>query len=175
MGKVKGWAEWRKKRFEGTAMNDDEHELDRFKSSISLISLALSTGWTLDTAKSSARVKVIRLSHDKVIVWRQDGRDLYRNERDHDDRGSVVDRVMRQDGLTLGRARQRLREIMGGGDHRDSATSFSIPPDPFVNPVADDDSHRRKTAAVWAAASRIAGPAYLRSRGLSPAITGGKP
>ena len=147
-------------------MNDPE--LDLFKTSISLIDLALSAGWTLDTAKSSATTKVIRRGQDKALVWKQDGRDLYRNERDHADRGSVVDWVMRQDGLTLGRARQRLREIMGSGGHHGKNHSFSIPPNP-TRPDADDDGYRRKTAAVWAAASRIAAPAYLRSRGLSPA------
>lgn len=147
-------------------MNDPE--LDLFKDSISLISLALSAGWTLDTAKSTKATTVIRRGQDKALVWRQDGRDLYRNERDHDDRGSVVDWVMKQEGLTLGRARQRLREIMGNGDHHGKNHSFSIPPNP-TRPDANDDGYRRKTAAVWAAASRIAAPAYLRSRGLSPA------
>ena len=143
-------------------MNDPE--LDRFKDSINLVDYALSTGWTLDTAKSTARVKVLRLGHDKAIVWKQDGRDLYRNERDHDDRGSVVDWVMKQEGLNLGAARKWLRELTG--DH--GKPSFSIPPDPSLTPVADD-AHHRKTAAVWEAAARIAAPAYLRSRGLSPA------
>ncbi len=150
-------------------MNDPE--LDLFKDSISLISLALSAGWTLDTAKSSATTKVIRRGRDKVIVWKQDGRDLYRNERDHDDRGSVVDWVMKQEGLTLGRARQRLRDVMGRGDHHDSATSFSIPPavSPVASDAGDSEGYRRKTAAAWNAASRIAAPTYLRSRGLLPA------
>ena len=111
---------------------------------------------------------MIRRGQDKALVWRQDGRDLYRNERDHDDRGSVVDWVMKQEGLTLGRARQRLREIMGNGDHHGKNHSFSIPPNP-TRPDANDDGYRRKTAAVWAAASRIAAPSYLLSRGLSPA------
>lgn len=150
-------------------------ELENFKSSISLLDLALAAGWTLDTAKSSATTKVIRRGQDKVIVWKQDGRELYRNERDHSDRGSVVDWVMRQENLTLGRARIFLRgQVVDRHDNHDNQHDnhfSSIPPvlSSVASTTADDQSHRHKTAAVWGAAARIAAPAYLLSRGLAPA------
>ena len=147
-----------------------DNELEHFKSNISLSQYAESTGWTLDRKKSSARVKVYRTGPDKMLVWTgQDGHDVYRNERDHSEHGSVIDFVMKQDGCSLGRARIALRIYLGIS--REKASLPSRPSFKAREPAstASGDGYRKKTAAVWNAAKQETSPTYLLTRGLTSA------
>ena len=142
-----------------------DNELEHFKQAISLPDYVSSVGYSLDRAKSSLRVKVYRRDSAKILVWEgQDGHDIYRNERDHADRGSIVDFVMREEDCSLGRARMVLRRYLG------VATS-SFPPRPKnareSASTAVDDGYRKKVVAVWNAARWEPEPDYLVSRGLS--------
>ena len=147
-----------------------DNELERFKQDVSLSAYAESTGWTLDRKKSSARVKVYRTGPDKILIWTgQDGHDVYRNERDHSEHGSVIDFVMKQDGCSLGRARVTLRGYLGI-----SREKTSLPSCPSLKPrvstsQGQDDGYRKKTLAVWNAAKRETAPDYLLTRGLTVA------
>ena len=141
-----------------------DNELEHFKSNISLSQYAESTGWTLDRKKSSNRVKVYRTGPDKILVWTgQDGHDVYRNERDHSEHGSVIDFVMKQDGCSLGRARVALRAYLG----------TSKPPSPpcpkkLSEPTSQgQDGYRKKAKAVWYSGKWNPEPDYLLDRGLS--------
>ena len=157
-----------KKVFGENAMSDNE--LERFKQDVSLSAYAESTGWTLDRKKSSGRVKVYRTGPDKILVWSgDDGHDVYRNERDHSEHGSVIDFVMKQDGCSLGRARVTLRGYLGIS--REKTSLPSCPPlKPRVSTSqGQDDGYRKKTLAVWNAAKRETAPDYLLTRGLTVA------
>ena len=138
-------------------MNDSE--LEQFKQSVSIIGYAESVGYSPDRAKSSRTVKVYRREMDKVIVWTGlDGHEVYRNERDHTDHGSIVDFVMWDEGCNLGRARMTLRKYLG-------TSRPSSPPCPSVKPSVaanqgQGDGFRKKTLAVWAAARWNAIPTF---------------
>lgn len=147
-----------------------DNELEHFKSTISLSQYAESTGWTLDRKKSSGRVKVYRTGPDKILVWTgQDGHDVYRNERDHTDHGSIVDFVMKQDGCSLGRARIALRSYLGISREKASLPSCPSFKARVATSQEQGDGFRKKTLAVWNAAKKETAPEYLLGRGLTVA------
>ena len=142
-------------------------ELEGFKQNINLCEFAESLGFTLDRAKSSQRVKVYRLDQDKIIVWVGDGGHwVYRNERDHSDCGTVIDLVMKQEGLTLGRARIALRRYLGTSQHSSPSRPKELP---IATSQGQDGHCYKKALAVWNAARWSPEPAYLLSRGLNRA------
>ena len=154
-------------------MQDDE--LERFKESVSITTYAESVGWTLDRKKSSSTVKVYRLDSDKMLVWVGTGRvgtgryDLYRNERDHADRGSIVDFVKSREGCSLGRARMVLRGYLGIGRQEHSFPSCPSSKPRVPASQEQGDGYRKKTLAVWNAARWNPEPTYLLGRGLTSA------
>ena len=161
--KVKGGRDGKEGHGGGNSMSDNE--LDHFKNSISLVDYVSSVGFALDRAKSSARVKVYRRDHDKLLVWvgLEDGHDVFRNERTLQG-GSVLDFVMMEEGCSLGRARLTLRRYLG--------VNPSFPSRPSCKPsltasVQGDEGYRKKVAAVWNAARWEPEPAYLLGRGLT--------
>ena len=142
-----------------------DNELEHFKNHISLVDYVSSVGFALDRAKSSARVKVYRRDHDKLLVWvgLEDGHDVFRNERTLQG-GSVLDFVMMEEGCSLGRARLTLRRYLG--------VNASSPSRPSVKPtltpsVQGNEGYRKKSLAVWNSAHWEPEPAYLLGRGLS--------
>lgn len=155
-----------KKVFEENAMNDNE--LEQFKQDVSLSAYAESAGWVLDRKKSSTQMKVYRREQDKILIWRgRDGHDVYRNERNQAECGSVIDFVMKQENCSLGRARVTLRSYLGI-----SKQEPSLPPCPSFKArvpasTASGDGYRKKTAAVWLAATKESAPGYLLTRGLT--------
>lgn len=141
-----------------------DNELELFKQ-IDLLIYAESLGFVLDRAKSSATVKVVRREGEKLLIWEgHGGHWVYRNERDHNDSGSIVDFVMKQEGVNLGRARMTLRAFNG-------IAKPSLPPCPKerqrVASTGQDEGYRKKVAAVWNAARQEPEPTYLLGRGLS--------
>ena len=84
-------------------------ELQSLKT-LPLETYAVSLGFVRDSEKSTNRVAVLRRDADKLLVTQgNDGHWIYRNERNHDDHGSILDFVMRQQGVNLGEARKQLR------------------------------------------------------------------
>ncbi|MBF0554729.1 MAG: hypothetical protein HQK96_09290 [Nitrospirae bacterium] len=87
-------------------------ELERFKSEINLAEVAEGYGYTLDPRESSRGSLAMRRASDGdkiVVATAPDGHGVYFSVRDDQDNGSVIDFVMRRDGVSLGRVRQILR------------------------------------------------------------------
>lgn len=142
-----------------------DNELEHFKREISLSEYVQSVGFTLDRTKSSTRTKVFQRGPDKILVFGgSDGHAVYRNERNHAERGSVIDFVMFDSGCSLGHARTILRSYPGNNLLFPSCPSLK----PSTATSKDDEGFRRKATAVWQVATWTPEPAYLLSRGLLP-------
>lgn len=117
------------------------------------------------TAKKAGADQVMRRESDddKLLVQYRSNGWVWCSCRNWNDHGSIIDFVRREKGCGFVEA---IRHLRGKAEPFFSHTSSS---NPITPNTASDDGYRSKTAAVWAAASRIAAPAYLRSRGLSPA------
>ncbi|MBF0098580.1 MAG: DUF3991 and TOPRIM domain-containing protein [Magnetococcales bacterium] len=104
-------------------------ELERFKTEIHLAEVAASYGYALDQRESSRSSLVMRRTSDGdkiVVATAPDGHGVYFSVRDATDNGSVIDFVMRRDGVTLGGARQTLRPWLATSSFS-AAQRFSIP------------------------------------------------
>lgn len=90
-------------------------ELEIFKTGISLTEYAQACGYVIDTKKSSKHAHVLRDgAGDKIVISRDtDGHDVYFSVRDDKDNGSIIDFVMRRQGLNLGQVRRELRPWAG--------------------------------------------------------------
>jgi len=95
----------------------DEHELELFKTRISLAEYAAFCGYTLDKKSSSKHSYVMRHANgDKIVIARdKDGHDVYFSVRDQSDNGSIIDFIQRRRGLSLGQVRKELRRWLGLG------------------------------------------------------------
>lgn len=153
-------------------------ELSQLKA-LSLESYALTLGFIRDSEKSSAKVAVLRRDSDKLLVTMgQDGHWIYRNERNHDDHGSIIDFVMRQQGINLGEARKELRTWANLPFHpaqastRMSGQSVLEQPDKTGQsgnvPLCPDARERIQFA--WDKSEWSAEPAYLISRGIPASV-----
>jgi hypothetical protein len=87
-------------------------ELERFKTEISLAEVASAYGYQLDGKESSRASLVMRrlADNDKIVIGHEGGHDVFFGVRNEQQNGSVIDFVMRQEGISLGRARQVLRK-----------------------------------------------------------------
>lgn len=99
----------------GRMIENRADELEVFKTGISLTEYAQACGYSIDTKKSSKHAHVLRDgSGDKIVISRDtDGHDVYFSVRDDNDSGSIIDFVMRRQGLNLGQARRELRPWAG--------------------------------------------------------------
>lgn len=140
---------------------------------VGIESFAKTIGYEKDLVDSGKRVAVLRNdAGDKLIVTAgRKGCDIYRNERDHNDRGDIVDFVMSR--LRLGFYEARAELARWAGRSADSKASFhpahsaKCADTPRRNSGAiADEPDRGKIAAVWDAAIWNPKHPYLISRGL---------
>jgi Toprim-like len=149
---------------------DNSAELEQFKRQLKISTYAATVGYTRDTLKSSSRVAVLRRGSDddKLLVWEgRDGYEVYQSDRDEEDSGSVIDFVMRREGLNLGQARMALRKFLGTLKPLDTSSHSC----PSVKPP-DHEPDRKKVVAVWSAARWTTEVPYLAGRGLSAETLG---
>src|SRR5450755_421512 len=87
-------------------------ELERFKTEISLAEVAYAYGYELDRKESSRASLVMRhpVDNDKIVIGNEGGHDVFFSIRNEQQNGSVIDFVMQQEGISLGRSRQVLRK-----------------------------------------------------------------
>jgi hypothetical protein len=149
-------------------------ELDELKQ-IDLVAFVERYGYRMDTRKSSKAAgadKVMRreADDDKLLVKETpDGSWAWCSCRDWNERGSIVDFVRREEGCGFVEAVQWLRG-QACTNHFPSHKSRSKACEPASQGQAD--GFRKKVCAVWCAAKWEPEPAYLLSRGLSPATLG---
>ena len=80
---------------------------------INLSHYAASCGYVLDQRESSRNCAVMRRHEDKIIIARDGPHWVYFSVHDDADNGSILDFVMRREGVNLGHARQTLRQWSG--------------------------------------------------------------
>ena len=140
---------------------------------VGIEAFAKTLGYEKDVADSGKRVAVLRNdAGDKLLVTAgRKGHDIYRNERDHTDRGDIVDFVMNRLGLGFDEAREELARWAGISANSKpsfhpaySAKCADIPR--RISGGIDDEPERGKIAAVWDAAIWNSKHPYLISRGL---------
>lgn len=87
-------------------------ELEKFKTEIVLAEVAYAYGYELDRKESSRASLVMRRTadNDKIVIGHKDGHDVFFSVRNEQQHGSVIDFVMRQEGISLGHARPVLRK-----------------------------------------------------------------
>ncbi len=87
-------------------------ELERFKIEISLAEVAYAYDYELDRKESSRASFVMRrlADNDKIVIGNEGGHDVFFSVRNEQQNGSVIDFVMQQEGINLGRSRQMLRK-----------------------------------------------------------------
>src|SRR5450755_1225422 len=87
-------------------------ELERFKTEISLAEVAYAYGYELDRKESSRASLVMRrpVDNDKIVIGNEGGHDVFFSIRNEQQNGSVIDFVMQQEGISLGRSRPILRK-----------------------------------------------------------------
>lgn len=144
-------------------------ELQSLKT-LPLETYAVSLGFVRDSEKSTNRVAVLRRDADKLLVTQgNDGHWIYRNERNHDDHGSILDFVMRQQGVNLGEARKQLRVWANLPFHPAQHQSGSDKTGQTANvPLCPDDalskSDRQRLQSGWNKSTWNPEPDYLLSR-----------
>jgi len=89
-------------------------ELDRFKTDINLVEYLASQGYELDRYESSKNSMIMRDGHDKIIVSTSDqGHGIYFNVHDDRDNGTIIDFVQNHQNKNLGQVRKELRPWIG--------------------------------------------------------------
>lgn len=140
----------------------DRDELDRFKTSVDLVAVALALGYREDASDQSRGITILRRDGAKLAVGQRSGSWCYRNLHDPDDRGSVIDLLQSRLRLSLGHVRQWLRE-WSHTSRPEQTTSLRSSP--------DHQPDRKKVAAVWHDAATWDGEHhYLQSRGLNESL-----
>ncbi len=134
--------------------------------------IAAALGYKPDRSESSGASTVLRHEDgDKVVVKKGDKYWVYFSVHDRTDHGSIIDFVQRRTGGTLGEVRKTIREATG-----QTRTNPDIPfptapihaqglPQPSTV-ATDPDGFRKKSLAVWNAATWNPRHPYLLSRGL---------
>jgi hypothetical protein len=141
-----------------------DHELERFKSVISLVHFAIERyGYRRDRRESSRASHVLRnpSTNDKIVVRKApDGHWTYFSVRDDRDSGTIVDFVQARGAHdSLGHVRRELRDWLGMARPE---------PEPwFVQPPAPARD-ARALAAAFAAAQGADSSLYLNRRGIRP-------
>ncbi|MEO5347645.1 MAG: DUF3991 and toprim domain-containing protein [Magnetococcus sp. YQC-9] len=105
-------------------------ELERFKIELQLAEIAVGYGYALDKRESSRASLVMRRASDGdkiVVATAPDGHGVYFSVRDTGDNGSVIDFVMRRDGVSLGGARKVLRPWLSASSSPTASRPFPIP------------------------------------------------
>lgn len=134
--------------------------------------IAAALGYTPDGKASSGGSTVLRREDgDKVAVKRDGKHWVYFSVHDRTDHGSIVDFIQRRTGGTLGDVRKALRDITGHNGTFILPTAPNpgqdLPPSSTV--ATDPDGFRKKSLAVWNAATWNPEHPYLLSRGLDHA------
>ena len=136
-------------------------ELESFKA-IPFDAVAANFGYSRLEGETGACHTLRNAAGDKVVAKvNPNGHWVYFSVHDRADNGTSLDFVQRRQGGGLGHARKALRAISG-----DNPSFPIVRP---LTPVEPPTDAYQQTAAVWNAAQWNPAPAYLLSRGLSPA------
>lgn len=139
-------------------------ELDFFKR-LDFAAIAAAFGYRHDRKASGPASSVFRSeSGDKIVAKLAGDRWCYFSVHDCADNGTIVDFVQRRIGGSLGEVRKRLRDLAGH--------DLTRPDDSFPTArlsESDPSDYRKKSLAVWNAATWNAAHPYLLSRGLDRA------
>lgn len=141
-------------------MYDDE--LEHFKKTISIEGYAVTLGFYRDVKECSQKFVCLRTDRrgagEKIIICNTEGIDIYRNERDLSEHGTIIDFVQNQLGLSLGHVRVELRKFIGS-ERVETMAPITISADTPIN--------RIKITSQWDAARLTTNNSYLRSRGIT--------
>lgn len=137
--------------------NHSTTELDAFKR-FDFATVAAAFGYSRDNRASTNVSAVLRSDSDKVVVKPDGDHWVYFSVHDLADHGSIIDFVQRRTGGTLGAIRKLLRDITGARYETFPPTARSF--------QADSSDYRKKSLAVWNAATWNAANPYLLDRGL---------
>ena len=134
--------------------------------------IASALGYKPDGKASSGASTVLRREDGDKVAVKQDGNHwVYFSIHDRTDHGSIVDFVRRRTGGTLGEVRKTIREATG---HNRTNPKVFLPTAPIhaqglpqpSTVTTDPDGFRKKSLAVWNAATWNPDHPYLLSRGL---------
>ena len=140
--------------------------------------IASALGYKPDGKASSGGSTVLRREDGDKVAVKQDGNHwVYFSVHDRTDHGTIVDFVQRRTGGTLGEVRKTIREATG---HNRTNPKVFLPTAPNPSPdkanpdklenvrvcPVDPDGFRKKSLAVWNAATWNPEHPYLLSRGL---------
>lgn len=130
--------------------------------------VAMNLGYHRLKGETGSSLTLRSESGDKVIAKLHRQHWVYFSTSDRSDNGSTLDFVQRRIGGTIGHVRKWLREQAG---HARTKPDIHLPTaqNPAVSTSKPEIDPYRKTQAVWNAALWNPEPAYLLSRGLSPA------
>jgi len=102
---------------------NNNSELEQFKTKINLVEYIASHGYTLDKKESTKNSKTMRKGDkgdDKLVVTTDtDGHGIYFSARDSADNGSIIDFLQNRENLNLGQVRKKLRAFGGFTDIAD--------------------------------------------------------
>ncbi len=136
---------------------------------LDFVAYATELGYELDAKESSRVVKVLRNSDGGKLLVKL-GRDnhwVYRNERDYQQHGSLVDFCIAETGMSLNDARLHLLEW-----GRVDTSSHPVLPK-VVNPESvrvSEEPDRPRMKAIWGAATWVPEHPYLLGRHIPSAV-----
>lgn len=131
-----------------------------------LVAYAEQQGYKRIEAKCSPHSVCLALGDDKIIVKVDvDNHYVYCNVHDDRDQGSIVDFVMKRQGVTYVGAMKTLLRL----ESTSLPTGFKKTPNSGLS-KATEEPDRKKCLKVWQSATWNPAPAYLLSRGLSPEV-----
>lgn len=151
----------------------DDAELSQLKSR-SLEAYALTHGYERDPKESNHRVAVLRRAADNgklLVKVGHGGHQVFRDERDHRNHGTILDFAMMELRVNLGEARKELRAWANFPLHpaqTQTGQAGQIQNVPSCPP--DDEPDRPRMRAIWNAATWVPEHPYLISRHI-PAST----
>lgn len=92
----------------------NREELERFKTDINIVDVAITIGYEIDKKKSS-RKSIVLKGQDTIVVSRNsNGHYVYFNPNDSRDNGTIIDFIQKKTGENLGQVRKILRQFLGG-------------------------------------------------------------
>ena len=136
-------------------------ELDRFKSDINLVEYLASQGFEIDKRESSKNSVIMRDDTDKLVVsTSQSGHGIYFNVHDDSDNGTIIDLVQKHQNKNLGQVRKELRPWIGQRE--------SIPVPHYEKPKHITSDRNKPLKAYLKASSE--NNDYLKSRGIDSVL-----
>ncbi|WP_287137887.1 DUF3991 and toprim domain-containing protein [Crocosphaera sp.] len=145
-----------------------QRELDKFKTDINLADYAQANGYSIDKKKSSVNYLVLKNTEsDKILVGlnQSDGHYFYSSVNDNKDSGSIIDFIQNRRNLNLGEVRKELRPWINAPSNPPYSPKQATPK---LTPSSPD---RHKIITQFEAFKAIVTHPYLTQRGISQQTT----